>query len=168
MGETGGELFLLGVIRHGTGWDCVGQQGMVWDGVSELGHRGRGWQGRCQGGKSQCPTGFPPVPPSPTHPRSSPWECRRPHPKDTGFEGPVTPVRRDACTPVGRDVSLALPRSPPALRGGTRPPPTPPPAPSPCFGVFPVPQQRCSPAPLTDFCKSSSGWGETDVLWLPV
>lgn len=37
---------------------------------------------------------------------------------------------------------------------------------APALGFFPVFQQRCSQALHRDFCKSSSGSGEADVLWL--
>lgn len=71
------------------------------------------------------------------------------------------------------NVSPALARSPPAWQVpalGLRSPSGPHlglPSPlEPRTGVFPVCQARCSPALHTERCKSCSGPGETDVLWL--
>lgn len=147
--------------RHGTAWDGRGWRGMVCQSW------GRGWQRRCQGGKSQCPTRFAPVPPSPTHPHSSPCECGRPHPKDTDFEGPVTPVRQDTRTPAGQDVSLALPQSPPArgvpaLGHTSHPPP-----PSPLLWGFSCASAVLQPSPAHRFSQKHFGVGGNGCFVAP-
>lgn len=144
--ETGRKLVL-----HGTS-GC----GMVWDGTRPHGmacQRGR----ECAGGVN--PTTQPGSPQChhvPPNLSSSPWGCI-----------PGTWTRRRQChqarwgTHTSRMGHVPCPRAPQpdgCLFWGTHP----------LLWVFPVSQQRCSPALHADFRKSSPESGETDVLLLRV
>lgn len=95
---------------------------------------------------------------SPPHLASAPLRGGSGQEGAVGLHSPAGGV----LTPVGRG-----PRPAPALPAAPAGPSPRAPFPScPRFGFFPVFQQRCSQALHRDFCKSSSGSGEADVLWL--
>lgn len=95
---------------------------------------------------------------------SSPWGCGGLRPRDTGKEGPAQPSKM-GCPHPQRDRThpppcSRAPRSGGCLLWGTRPPR------APAFGFFLCLSSAAAWLCTQIFCKSSSGLGETDVLWL--